>query len=339
MSSNGGSNGCIDFQNSDHNGLQDIIAQLDSSRAPFASIISRADYWVLAATLAIRFASTPSANGVPPNLPRPPAPLDLPFKFGRVTDASCAGLDAGRLPGAGFSWAQSQEMFGAKGLTVSEIVALFGAHALGRAEFRNSGFEGGWTRTQSSFAPTYFTAQLGIPWRNANITSNSHLWLNSPANLPSIILLKSDAELSISPTEPGCPVFGPPPPGAPPPPPGSCPLNPATNNIKNGFGTNIQSWYTAFASGWAKMVEFGYTGSSALSTPRTSKATGHGTEKAIVDLPHTIPAPSEQADGAKSLAWIYAAGAAGILFSAMSVVLLVRHRRNKTERVTTHVVV
>ena len=51
-SGSGGPNGCIDFSYHGNKGLEAIVAALDASRAPFAAQISRADYWVLAATLA-----------------------------------------------------------------------------------------------------------------------------------------------------------------------------------------------------------------------------------------------------------------------------------------------
>ena len=199
--------GCIDFSTSDNNGLQAIVAQLAASHAPFSSIISLADYWVLAATLAIQYASTVPAAGSR-GLAAPAAPLVLPFAYGRVTAPTCAGLDAGRLPSASFTWAQSAALFGAKGLSIPEVVALFGAHALGRAEFANSGFDGGWTTTQSSFSTSYFSRMLGAPWNNRNITANSNLWLNGGGGAaPSTLLLRSDVELAIAPAN-ACPAFG-----------------------------------------------------------------------------------------------------------------------------------
>jgi len=126
-------NGCIDFREPANNGLQAIVAQLAASWAPFSASISKADYWVLAATLAIQFSSTPAAGGTG-RLPPSPGVLTLPFVTGRVDAATCN--DVGLLPGAGFSWAQSAAFFGSVGLSVADIVALFGAHALGRAEFQ-----------------------------------------------------------------------------------------------------------------------------------------------------------------------------------------------------------
>ena len=54
----GGANGCIDFTNSDNSGLQIAVDQLQPIYLKYASIISRADFWVLAANVVILYAST-----------------------------------------------------------------------------------------------------------------------------------------------------------------------------------------------------------------------------------------------------------------------------------------
>ena len=263
-------NGCIDFSEPDNNGLQTIVAQLAASWAPFSSSISRADYWVLAATLAIQYASTPAAAGGGGRLPPSPGVLTLPFVSGRVDAATCN--DAGRLPGAGLTWAQSAAFFGRVGLSVVDIVALFGAHALGRAEFQNSGFDGGWTTTQSSFSNSYYSQMLGIPWANNNA---SDIWLNGGSR-PNTIRLRSDAEVAIAPAS-GCPRFG-----------GgggggavstpTCPFNTLTQATLASFSGSTAAWYAAFAPAWAKMVGAGYTTlaapTAAAATPSASASKG-----------------------------------------------------------------
>ena len=262
-------NGCIDFSEPDNNGLQTIVAQLAASWAPFSSSISRADYWVLAATLAIQYASTPAAAGGGGRLPPSPGVLTLPFVSGRVDAATCN--DAGRLPGAGLTWAQSAAFFGRVGLSVVDIVALFGAHALGRAEFQNSGFDGGWTTTQSSFSNSYYSQMLGIPWANNNA---SDIWLNGGSR-PNTIRLRSDAEVAIAPAS-GCPRFG-----------GgggggavstpTCPFNTLTQATLASFSGSTAAWYAAFAPAWAKMVGAGYTTLAApigTVAPANAAATG-----------------------------------------------------------------
>ena len=250
------SNGCIDFSEPANNGLQTIVSQLTASWLPFSAKISRADFWVLAATLAIQFSSTPAAVGSGP-LPASPGTLTLPFLVGRLDAATCN--DVGLLPGAGFSWAQSAAFFGRVGLSVTNIVALFGAHALGRAEFQNSGFDGGWTTTQSSFSNAYYAQMLGIPWANLNASANSNLWLNG-GSAPATIRLRSDAEVAITPASVACPRFGGP---------GravstvGCPFNSITQGALGSFAASTAAWYAAFAPAWATMVGAGAT----LTTP------------------------------------------------------------------------
>ena len=129
----GGPNGCVNLDNPINRGLAEVIGQMDAARAPFAGAISRADFWVLGATVAIHYATTPG-NDTSAGLPPSPGTLDLAFAYGRVDEATCE--DTNFLPEANFSWAQTTAMFSrATGLNVEHMVALFGAHAVGRAQF------------------------------------------------------------------------------------------------------------------------------------------------------------------------------------------------------------
>jgi len=280
-------NGCIDFREPANNGLQAIVAQLAASWAPFSASISKADYWVLAATLAIQFSSTPAAGGTG-RLPPSPGVLTLPFVTGRVDAATCN--DVGLLPGAGFSWAQSAAFFGSVGLSVADIVALFGAHALGRAEFQNSGFDGGWTTTQSSFSNAYYAQMLGIPWANLNA---SDVWLNGGSR-PNTIRLRSDAEVAIAPAS-GCPRFGGGGGGGAPTP--TCPFNTLTQASLASFAGSTAAWYAAFAPAWAKMVGAGYSALAAPAavTPSASASLGSSHSPSPSRAAPVSPAPSRGA--------------------------------------------
>ena len=59
----GGPNGCIDFTKPENNGLQDIVKLLNKIYAPYANLISKADFWVLAANLVIQYATTTPPPG------------------------------------------------------------------------------------------------------------------------------------------------------------------------------------------------------------------------------------------------------------------------------------
>ena len=150
----GGMNGCVDFTDTNSNGLQSIIASLNKVNRKFSKRISRADLWVLAANTAIAFATTPAKDqAAVPNLVPSPGTLNLPFRYGRQDQNTCTGFDAGLIPQASFTWAQMTQTFtGRMGLTAEDIVALMGAHSLGSATVAASGFNGGWTSTQSTFS-------------------------------------------------------------------------------------------------------------------------------------------------------------------------------------------
>jgi len=282
-----GPNGCIDFTASANNGLQKIVSNLTAlyhnlfnprGQPAITPWVSNADFWVLAANTAIQYATSPDPAqpsplpsppaGAPPNPPPLPNingiwPLVLPLVFGRTDDTSCTS-DAAYLPSAGNSWSQSDSTaatgggFGRFGMTAQEIVAIFGAHAVGRAQYANSGFDGGWTSTQSSFANTYYGALVNLPWGvNA---SNTEEWRNAPPPPPpgapaphGTLMLQSDVELAITPSG-SCSKFKNLAPAK-----GSvCPSNTAAGEYVLAYASNIQWWWGNFTTAWPKLTQFHY---------------------------------------------------------------------------------
>lgn len=95
----------------------------------------------------------------------------------------------GRLPdgGAGFSDKQQdapdfaaaaahlREIFHRQGFSDKEIVALSGAHALGRCHEDRSGFHGPWTRSPNTFSNEYFRCLLRETWKEKK-THNGGVW-------------------------------------------------------------------------------------------------------------------------------------------------------------------
>jgi len=253
--SGGRSNGCIDLTAPENGGLAPIVAQLQQAWEPFARIVSFADAIVIASNLAIRVASTPSfddigsfnnGGGVGPPEDNGGA-LILPFRSGRPDEDTCS--DSGLFPGTSFSWESSQQLFGQRfGLTATDIIALFGAHSIGRAEAANSGIEGGWTSFQSSFSTNYYKELLFGPWNRRTVSTwrggNNHMQLTS------------DVEAVISPSG-GCQSFnvragrvgG-----------GGCPTNNAIIETVQQFANpgGTAAYYAAFSTAWAKMVEAGH---------------------------------------------------------------------------------
>mmetsp|Transcript_9718 Transcript_9718/g.31263 ORF Transcript_9718/g.31263 Transcript_9718/m.31263 type:complete len:268 (+) Transcript_9718:54-857(+) len=111
--------------------------------------LSYADIWTLAGAHAIEIA------GGPP----------IEHKLGR-TDAqdgsACPAV--GRLPDASQGAEHLREVFYRMGFNDQEIVALSGAHALGRCHPDASGYSGPWTPTPTRLTNGYFALLLAVPW-------------------------------------------------------------------------------------------------------------------------------------------------------------------------------
>jgi len=302
--SGGRSNGCIDLAAPENGGLAPIVAQLQQAWQPFVDIVSFADTIVIASNLAIRVASTPSlghggsfnsGSGVGPPEDNG-GPLILPFRFGRPDEDTCS--DSGLFPGTSFSWESSQQLFGQRfGLTATDIVALFGAHSIGRAEAANSGIEGGWTSFQGSFSTNYYKELLFGPWNRRTVSKwrgqNNHMQLTS------------DVETVISPSS-GCQSFsvfagrvgG-----------GGCPTNNAIIGTVQQFANpgGTAAFYSAFSAAWIKMIETGHydlvavdgsptplpsTTASVSPAPAPSTLSLSPTQAALTSLSPTLETPT-----------------------------------------------
>jgi len=131
-------------------GLPDVAVGL---LAPLAKkyvaggVISHADLWALAANVAIK------AMGGP----------DIPTRFGRVdAPSSAASVESqvGRLPDGDKGIDHLREIFAPKGFDDKDIVALSGAHTVGKCSPGRSGFDGPWTEEPLKFDNSYFKEML-----------------------------------------------------------------------------------------------------------------------------------------------------------------------------------
>lgn len=83
--------------------------------------------------------------------------LQVPFDFGRVdAPKGCPVPPNGLLPDAAQGAEHLRQVFYRQGFTDREIVALSGAHTLGRCHKVRSGFDGKWTSNPLKFDNEYF---------------------------------------------------------------------------------------------------------------------------------------------------------------------------------------
>lgn len=112
--------------------------------------ISYADLWAFAACVAIEEMGGPQ----------------IAFRAGRSDDKGNAKCTPdGRLPDAARGEDHLRAIFYRMGFNDREIVALSGAHAMGRCHTDRSGFEGPWTNAPTTFSNEYFVQLLEKTWQ------------------------------------------------------------------------------------------------------------------------------------------------------------------------------
>ena len=88
----------------------------------------------------------------------------IPWRPGRQDkDVSMCTPD-GRLPDGSKDQTHLRAIFGRMGFDDREIVALSGAHALGRCHTDRSGFDGPWSFSPTVMSNDYFRLLLGEKW-------------------------------------------------------------------------------------------------------------------------------------------------------------------------------
>jgi len=152
----GGPDGCACDKKDENAGLDYIKDILEPIYEKYSDYLSLADFWVVCANVAIEVS-------VPKN-----SVIDNAFQYGRSDHDDCDGCAlsvANRLPDSSLSTDHVLEVFQDRmGFNKSEIVALMGAHSLGRMEFNNSGHEGIWDQTPAKLDQRYFIAILSFTW-------------------------------------------------------------------------------------------------------------------------------------------------------------------------------
>lgn len=110
--------------------------------------ITYSDLWILAGVCAIQEMQGPK----------------VPYRPGRSDrDVSFCTPD-GRLPDASQGASHIRAIFGRMGFSDKEMVALSGAHALGRCHNDRSGFDGPWTFSPTTLTNDYYKLLLEEKW-------------------------------------------------------------------------------------------------------------------------------------------------------------------------------
>lgn len=122
-------------------GLLIAVKLLEPIKEKFP-VLSYADFYQLAGVVAVEVTGGP----------------DIPFHPGRKDKPESP--EEGRLPDATKGSDHLRDVFGHMGLGDKEIVALSGAHTLGRCHKDRSGFEGAWTENPLCFDNSYFKELL-----------------------------------------------------------------------------------------------------------------------------------------------------------------------------------
>jgi len=173
-SGTGGSRACMYHRTSDSEYSHGANAGLHIAQDLLQPIkdkypgVSYADFWAFAACVAIEVMGGPH----------------IAFRPGRV-DAKQPTESApdGRLPNARLGASHLREVFYRQGFTDQDIVALSGAHTVGRCHVERSGFEGPWTAEPLKFDNSYFVDLLKKTWQPSKSSKGEAQFSDGQGNM------------------------------------------------------------------------------------------------------------------------------------------------------------
>lgn len=138
--------------------------------------ISYGDLWTLASVCAVQEMGGPT----------------VPWRPGRQDRDAAWCTPDGRLPDGAKGQNHLRAIFGRMGFNDQEIVALSGAHAIGRCHYDNSGFEGPWTFSPTFLTNDYFKLLVDERWHYRQWDGNLQ-WEDGTSN--SLMMLPTDMAL------------------------------------------------------------------------------------------------------------------------------------------------
>lgn len=143
--------------------------------------ITYSDLWVLGGIVAIREMGGP----------------DIPFYPGRTDYVDDSKLPPrGRLPDGAQGADHIRHVFYRMGFNDQEIVALSGAHNLGRCHADRSGFEGAWVQNPTRFSNSYFRLMLSLQWKEKTLENGVRQFVHVDEDLgEELMMLPTDLAL------------------------------------------------------------------------------------------------------------------------------------------------
>ncbi|KAF7936563.1 uncharacterized protein EAE97_007929 [Botrytis byssoidea] len=144
--------------------------------------ITYADLWTLAGVVAIKEMGGP----------------DIPWQGGRTDYVDDSKLPPrGRLPDAAQGSDHLRWIFYRMGFNDQEIVALSGAHNLGRCHSDRSGFEGAWVNNPTRFSNQYYRLLLSLQWRKKKLANGIEQFVNYDEDTETeLMMLPTDLALT-----------------------------------------------------------------------------------------------------------------------------------------------
>ena len=188
---------------------------------------------------------------------------DIEWKGGRTDFVDDSKLPPrGRLPDGAQGSDHLRHVFGRMGFSDREIVALSGAHNLGRCHSDRSGFHGAWVNNPTRFSNQYFKLLLGLEWKKKKLPSGVEQFMNYDDDLETeLMMLPTDIALK---------------------------LDPSFSPYVKKYADDINTFFKDFATAFAKLLELG------IQRDADNKITNSDNEKGGY---HAAP-KKEQAPGA-----------------------------------------
>lgn len=214
--------------------------------------VSKADFWVAAAYTVIEDAGGPV----------------IPFMAGRIDNSNSTPCSkpVGNLPNPEGNWASVTSVFVTRmGLTETDIIALLGAHVLGRCKYQNTGYEGYWVPNPNKFTNGFYSFLLNTDWYFTLTMNGTHQWQtsfpNSINNEPNM-MLNTDMAMRYSNVGVGetCTMTNDTAP---------CTDNTMTLSTIQNYASNQTAFFMDFATAYSKLTSRGYDDLTPLSSAST----------------------------------------------------------------------